>query len=115
METESECELCASVPYPRITEPNRHAARAQGGGWRPQTGSLSWKALQLYFCSQGAAENCRKSKPHSESALTLEGRSARSVSLGGLEGLLSTPLLSSAREEILGKAAVQQPSTALYS
>lgn len=88
METESECELCASVLYPRITEASRRAVRAQGGGWRAQTCSISWKALQFFFRSQGAEENCGRSKPHSRLRSDACGPSASSVRLWGLKGLL---------------------------
>ena len=53
-----------------------------------QTGSLTWKALQPFFCLHGAAECLVGPCLASDSARTLEGRSARRIDFSGLKGLL---------------------------
>ena len=76
-------------PGPRSC--HRTEARSQGDGWRAQTGSLSWKLLTGRF-AEGHSIN-------PDSTLTLDGPSARSVSLGGRKDLFfflaATDFLSS--------------------
>lgn len=62
--------------------------RAQGDGWRAQTGRLSWKILHLSYCSRGAVETRGRSHPHRRLRWMIDGGRTPSVSLGGCKGLL---------------------------
>lgn len=87
--------------------PRRTLARAQGDGWQAQTDRLSWQACRLSFLLSGSAEPRRRSELTADSALTLPGRSSRSISLGGRKVFLlfaSRQFFSQLPKQTLGKA-----------
>ena len=93
---------------------HRTEARAQGGVWRARTGSLSWKLLAGRFAEGHSITP--------DSTLTLQGPSARSVSLGGRKDLFfllaATDFLSSRTksEQIsMLKIALRKASSSCHS